>query len=142
MDHGIAQAAITRFKELSALYYRLPGKNTSPEKLAHYNHAQLELFNLAQTIVALRDPCVQFRVDTARRAIVAQLELHFKTGATGAALVRVRRPRRWCWRDAEITPEISFDPSLSGNAVLKPALKELKLALKAQAAVLRVALQY
>jgi hypothetical protein len=64
-----------------------------------------------------------------------QVRLHIKA-ATGARVVTERPRRPLAWPDFQITPEIAVDPNITGNAVLTPVLKKLKLALRAQWAVL------
>lgn len=70
---------------------------------------------------------------------MAQLSRCVKTQATGAAMVRTKSQRPMSWQDAQVAPEISVDPSMLGNGVIASDLKRLKLALRAQATVIRSA---
>jgi len=49
--------------------------------------------------------------------------------------VKLRRPPTW--QDAHLTPELSIDPTITGNAVVRRDVERLKAALRAQFATLR-----
>jgi len=80
---------------------------------------------------------VQSELDSARRELVAQLSKCVRTTVTGAVVVPRKQKRSLAWREVQLTPELSIDPDLSGLAVLKADLERLRVALRAQAAVLR-----
>ena len=128
--------AVERFTELSRHFAHPPGRHGTPEQRRHYTQAQLELWNLAQTICGMLNPQVQSELDSARRELVSQLSRCVRTPVTGALVIPCKRTRPLYWRDIQITPEITLDPDLSGLAVLRPDLKRLKLALRAQNTVL------
>jgi hypothetical protein len=137
--HANHQLAILldRFLYLSARFTHPPGRNATDVARAHFDQAQRELFNLAQAICALANPTVQRKLDLLREEIMVQLGLELRTRATGASIMRRSHPRPILWWEYQITPELSHDPTIVGNAVLKPYVKKLKEALRAQAAVIR-----
>jgi hypothetical protein len=128
-----------RFHALSKQYGHAPRGRTTPEVRRLYNHAQTELFQLAQAICKIANPEIQANLEVARSEIMEQVRVHVKV-ATGARVVSERPIRAVAWYDFQITPEISFDPNITGNAVLRDELKRLKAALRAQYGVLMHAL--
>ena len=135
-DNSSLAILLERFSYLSARYTHPPGRNASEDARRHFNTAQRELFNLAQAICAILNPEVQLRLDLLREEIMAQLSLELRA-PTGAAVVRRKHPRPILWWEFQITPEVTHDPTIVGNAVLRPYVNKLKQALRDQAAVLR-----
>jgi hypothetical protein len=82
-------------------------------------------------------PAVQLELDSARRDLVAQLQRCVRTSVTGAVVHTLRLRRPPTWQDAHLTPELSIDPGITGNAVVRADVERLKAALREQAAVLR-----
>lgn len=90
------------------------------------------MFNIAQMICSLVDPGLQLDLDTCRREIIQQIELNIKV-PTGARVVTRRITNsNLIWSEFQLTPEISVDPGITGNAVLFPFLRRLKALLRAQ----------
>ena len=67
---------------------------------------------------------------------MAQLSLDLRV-ETGAYVSPPKRPRAIDCHTIQITPEVSTDGRLAGLAVLRPSLRELTDALKAQNVTLR-----
>jgi hypothetical protein len=126
-----------RFRNLSLQYRHVPRGSHSRDADArrHYAQAQTELFQLAQAICKVAEPAVQSELEAARLDLVEQIRLHVKTPVGPCVLPHVRS-KLLAWSDYQITPELTSDPSIAYNAVLKPALARLKAALRAQWAVL------
>jgi hypothetical protein len=124
-----------RFQELTKHFSHLPRNNRDATRRRLYVQAQEELFRLAQAICELADPAVQARLEEVREEAMAQVRLHVRV-PTGARVVTERPRRPLSWVDFQITPEITVDPHIAGSAVLSPILKRLKLALRAQWAIL------
>lgn len=126
-----------RFRSLSLQHSHVPrgshSRNGDARRL--YSQAQTELFQLAQAIVQIADPAVQAELEAARLELVAQIRLHVKA-PTGPRVEPQRSARLLAWQDFQITPELTADPAIAYNAVLKPALNRLKAALRAQWSVL------
>ena len=80
---------------------------------------------------------MQSELDSARRDLVAQLQKCIRTPVTGAAMGTVKLRRPPTWQDAHLTPELSIDPTITGNAVVRRDVERLKAALRAQFATLR-----
>jgi len=131
---------LDRFYHLTRRYAHPPGRNASADARRHFDQAQIELFHLAQAICALLNPEVQLRLDLLREEIMAQLRLELRTCATGAFVVRRKHPRPVLWWEYQITPELTHDPTIVGNAVLRPYVSRLKTALRDQAAVIKARL--
>jgi hypothetical protein len=136
-EHRKLAILLDRFIFLSARYTHPPGRNATDVARAHFDQAQRELFNLAQAICAIVNPAVQHRLDLLREEIMAQLGLELRTRATGASIMRRKHPRPILWWEYQITPELAHDPTIVGNAVLRPYVKKLKDALREQAAIIR-----
>jgi len=128
----ILDMAIARFRELRGKHGHLPRNGRTPEVIRHFHAAQVEMFNIAQLICFLVGPEVQLELDATRREIIEQIELNIKV-PTGARVVTKRIPMgHLLWSEFQLTPEISVDPNITGNAVLFPLLKKLKGLLRAQ----------
>ena len=96
-----------------------------------YEQAQVEMFYLAQAICSQVDPALQQELDSVRREIVEQLNLHIKV-PTGARIVTKKVRSSIAWSDYQLTPEMMVDPTITGNAILYPLLKKLKALLRTQ----------
>jgi|SRR5215467_2890008 len=131
---------LNTFYTLSKRNAHPPGRNASADARRHFDQAQIDLFQLAQAICAIVAPDIQLRLDLLREEIMAQLRLELRTSATGAQVVRRKHPRPVLWWEYQLTPELSHDPYIAGNAVLRPYVTRLKEALRAQAAAVRARL--
>lgn len=128
----LLEISIGRFRALRQHYGHLPRQRRTLELIEQYRMAQVEMFHLAQVICSLVDPTLQLELDTIRREIMQQIDLHIKV-PTGARVVTKRTtPGQLTWSEYQITPEISVDPTITGNAVLFPLLRRLRVALRAQ----------
>jgi hypothetical protein len=91
------------------------------------------MFNLAQMICMLTKPDIQLELDAVRREIIEQIRLNIKV-PTGARVETKRIPAgHLLWSEYQLTPELTVDPNITGNAVLFPLLTRLKALLRAQA---------
>jgi hypothetical protein len=74
-----------------------------------------------------------------RRELVAQLQVRVLNGTTitGAGMVTHHARRPFAWSEVQLTPELMFDPSLSGLAVVYRDVTRLKAALRAQVTAVR-----
>lgn len=128
----LLEAAITRFRELRQHHGHLPRRHKTDDMVRQFHAAQVEMFNLAQVICMLVAPATQLELDAIRREIMEQIELNIKV-PTGARVVTRRIPTgHLLWSEYQLTPEITVDPSITGNAVLFPLLQRLKVLLRAQ----------
>jgi hypothetical protein len=133
------RSAITRFRELTARYTHPPGRHGTQDERRQFHQAQAELWRLAQVICAELEPTAQRALDAARRRIIAQLA-RGPTLQAGARAVARRRSSPLRWQEFQVTPEISIDSGLAGNTVRRETLAALRVALRAQLAVLTSAL--
>lgn len=127
---------VARFHELDQRF-KHPGRRDSAEQRRLYSLAQTELFNIVQALVGLAHSCVQRDLTKTRQEIVAQLHAHLKSSATGAAMRQLPQRIPLRWYEIQLSPEITIDPSLLGNAVLPEDLKKLKQQLRAQHALIK-----
>jgi hypothetical protein len=128
----LLEVSISRFRALRQRYGHLPRQRRTPESIEQFRMAQVEMFHLAQVICGLVNPALQLELDTTRREIMQQIDLNIKV-PTGARVVTKRTtPGQLTWYEYQITPEISVDPTITGNAVLFPLLRRLRVALRTQ----------
>ena len=126
------EQAVARFKELRGRHGHLSRQDRSAHAVRCFQAAQVELYQLAQVICMLLTPAIQIELDEVRREIMEQLDLRIKT-PVGARVVTKRIPKsNLLWSEFQITPEISVDPTITGNMVLRPLLQKLKGLLRAQ----------
>lgn len=124
---------VARYNQLYKLYGHLH-RRPSPTERARFEYAQRELWALAQAICGLTNPHLQAELDSARRDVIAQVNLHVE----GVGMVEVRpasisRPRTW--PDYPMTPEFSVDPTLTGASITNDVVARLKKAHKEQVKV-------
>ncbi len=112
----------TEFRTLNTRYHRLHRHSPLNEHL-EFTRAQVELWQLAQAICALREPALQSHLDQTRRKIMEELR---KLKHGGAAVRVVKYARRMRWYDFQLTPEISIDPGLTGRVTNQRNLNELR----------------
>jgi len=126
------EEAIARFKELRGRHGHLSRQDRSEYAVRCFHTAQVEMYQLAQVICMLLTPAIQIELDEVRREIMEQIDLKIKV-PTGARVTTKRIPKSsLLWSEFQITPEISVDPTITGNMVLRPLLKRLKGLLRAQ----------
>lgn len=125
---------IARFKYVDKLFKHVPrGRGHSDDKLI-FAMAQVELFNLAQAIAYGAEPKIQFALDDARRAFMAEVREHL---ADKPATLIVKKSRVAFWYDFLISPEVSNDFSLKGITISKDVCYDLERAHKKQVELVR-----
>lgn len=121
---------VERYNQLYKLYGHLH-RRPSPAERVRYEYAQRELWALAQAICGLTNPHLQAELDSARRDVVAQVNLHIE--GVGPVEVRPRQIlRARTWPDYPITPEFALDPTLTGACVTSDVATRLRKAHKEQ----------
>ena len=135
-DESSQRSARALFAELAARYHTpLRGRAAQDrEAVARWQHAQHEMFWLAQRVAADAAPAIQARLDLARREVVRNL---YEDAALGHELrpVRMRRPIRWC--EIVLTPELEGNLALTGSKVGYSLAQELREAHRAQVEVVQ-----
>lgn len=96
-----------------------------------YQERQVEMYHLVQVVVARSTPLIQAEVQFCRRQVVDEIN----QGPTSPA-VRSLQPKKTTgfvrWYEYQITPEISFDPTITGRFASSKVVDQLKQALHAQ----------
>lgn len=131
MEGDELEIAIQRFKELKKQSY-MPRRGRTPEMLRQFHSAQIEMFYIAQKICMLTRPDIQLTLDAVRRKIVEQIELSIKAPIGARVMTQRVNSSALTWSEYQLTPEISSDPTITGNVVLMPLLRQLKESLRAQ----------
>src|SRR6266550_2472867 len=95
--------------------------------------AQTAMFHLAQAICHLASPDIQRELDDARRDVMHEITHGPRGLECHVVILAAHAPR---WTDFEITPEVTFDPTISGSPVSRKAASRLRHAHKIQIATI------
>lgn len=130
---------VHHFVELSRRFSHPPTSKGSFRAI--YQSRQVDLYHLAQVITARVFPDVQSNLDQCRRVIMDELTKG-PCHSSVIGLIPRNVPSRFVrWNEYQITPEISFDPSVTGRVASGVNVKRLKQCLFEQFKAIQFVMQ-
>lgn len=120
---------VERFVVLQRTFAHIRPQDTADYRRA-YRSAHEELWVIAQALCALADPGLQSHLDATRRLILAEIHKHISIGDTVIKPTTRSRPMRWY--EHELTPELTYDPRLTGSLLSHALVKTLRALIRAQ----------
>lgn len=116
-------------------YSHPPRATKSSETTIFYQKRQVEIYHLVQMTIARVHPLIQAEVHFCRSKIMEEITTQPDIRDSGFSRhsMQPQRARGFVrWYEYQITPEISFDPTITGRLASSTYVQQLKHALYAQ----------